>query len=291
MRDKVRTYEMTITEVSGIGLRIEMSEELAIGETIRLFVNDYHMFAQVRRCVPSESGFIIGLERIDAWNGPPPGSALMAPKTATASQVKELGRPKLKKPLDNLHAAALRTLFTDSRWRTKQKKYQAIFIIAGCVALAGWAGFGAGFSLHGKPQGAAVPKAESAKQLPGAPKSSATIAPPKSATTVVVAPLQTAAVVAPLLQKDQVVAPPVQKAAVVALPALKAVVAAPPAQKAQVVASPVQKAVIPAPPPTSSSQKLPILRLSCLRCAKRALRNLRCKRPWLRRRISQHAPR
>src|SRR5260221_12369747 len=85
VRDQVYTYDTTITEVSGIGLRIEMAEELTVGETIRLLVHNYYMFAQVRRCTPSESGFIIGVERIDAWNGPPAGDPSIPSKTATAS--------------------------------------------------------------------------------------------------------------------------------------------------------------------------------------------------------------
>jgi hypothetical protein len=244
MRDKVHSYDITITEVSGIGLRIEMSEELAIGETIRLLVSDYNMYAQVRRCVPSESGFIIGVERIDAWNGPPPESPLIAPKTATASGTKVLGRPRLRKPLDNLHGAALRALFADSRLRTNQKKYQAAFVIAGCLALAGWAGFGAGFSLHGKPKPATAPKAESAKPLPSAPQSAAAVAPPKSAATAVVTPLQTARVEEPPLQKAAVVAPPAQKTIVVAPALQKATVVAPAVQKATVVAPAAQKAAV-----------------------------------------------
>ena len=117
VRDKVYTYDTTITEVSGIGLRIETAEELTVGETVRLLMDNYYMFAQVRRCVPSESGFIVGIERIDAWNGPPAGNASIPSKTATASPVKVLGRPKLTKPLDNLHGVALRALFSEPRWR------------------------------------------------------------------------------------------------------------------------------------------------------------------------------
>jgi hypothetical protein len=235
VRDKVYTYDTTITEVSGLGLRMEMSKELAIGETIRLLVNDYQMYAQVRRCVPSESGFIIGVERIDAWDGPPPEDALIAQKTVTAAPVKVVGRPKLRKPVDNLHAAALRELFADSRWRTKGKKYQAISVIAGCVVVAGWAGFG-GVFFHGKAPAAAALKTESAKQLPGAPKSAAVIAAPQAAATVAVTPVQKAEVMVPPVQKAAVVAPPVQKAVVVATPVQKAVVVAPPVQKAAVVA-------------------------------------------------------
>src|SRR5512141_1368844 len=88
IRDRVYTHDITITEVSGGGLRMEMAEELTVGENVRLLVNGYHMFAQVRRCVPSESGFIIGVERIDAWNGPPSESALVPLKTAATSPVK-----------------------------------------------------------------------------------------------------------------------------------------------------------------------------------------------------------
>jgi hypothetical protein len=228
VRDQVYTYHTTITEVSGIGLRIEMAEELTVGETIRLLVHNYYMFAQVRRCVPSESGFIIGVERIDAWNGPPAGNASIPSKTAIASPVKVAGRPKLTNPLDNLHGAALRALFTEPRWRKAQPKYQTVFIAAGCIALAGWAGFGAGVSLHGKPQGAAPAKNESIKPLTPVPKSAAAVAPPKIATTSVVAKNLVAsdasgrAVAVPALQKVHVDEPAVQKAVVAAPPKLAA---------------------------------------------------------------------
>ena len=253
VRDKVHTYDTTITEVSGTGLRIEMAEELAVGETIRLLINNHHLFAQVRRCVPAESGFIIGIERIDDWNGSPTEISL---ENSTTSPVKVLGRPTLKNPLGSLRAPALRALFTDPRLRTREIKYQAVFIVAGCIALAGWAGFGAGISLHGKPQGATPAKTGAARQLPEVPKSTTDVAPPKAAATslvasntsnppVAVTPMQKAPIVAPPVQKAQVEMPSVQ---VVAPPVQKAAVTAPPVQKAAAVAPPVQKAVVVAPP-------------------------------------------
>ena len=118
IRDRVYTHDTTITEVSGTGLRIEMAEELTVGEDVRLLINGYLVFARVRRCIPSESGFVIGLERIDDWNGPRAESALGPLKTSAVSPVKVLGRPKLKHPLDDLHGAAFRALFADPRLRT-----------------------------------------------------------------------------------------------------------------------------------------------------------------------------
>src|ERR1700739_2183015 len=127
IRDKLYTYQITITEVSGIGLRIEMAEELKVGENVRLVVNGYHMFAQVRRCLPSESGFTIGVERIDAWSGLSSESALGGLEAATPSQGKVLGRAKLRNPIDNLHGAALGALFADPRLRTRQKNSKTHF--------------------------------------------------------------------------------------------------------------------------------------------------------------------
>src|SRR5579863_3055219 len=124
IRDKVYTYGTTITEVSALGLKIEMAEELRVGETSRLLVNNYHLFAQVRSCTPSKSGFAIGLERIDAWNGP-------SDRALVPSQVQGVGRPKLKNPLDNLNSAALGDLFANPRLRTTRMKYEAVFIAAG----------------------------------------------------------------------------------------------------------------------------------------------------------------
>jgi Domain of unknown function (DUF4115)/PilZ domain len=236
-RDKVHTYDTTITEVSGIGLRIEMAEELAVGQTIRLLVDNYYMFAQVRRCLPSEAGFTIGVERIDAWNGPPAGNASIPSKTAIASPVKVVGRPKLTSPLDNLRGAALKAIFADPRWRKTQSKYQTVFIAVGCIALAGWAGFGAGVSLHGKPRVATQAKTESA------PKSAAAVAPPKTATPSLVAKNLVAseasgrAVAVPPLQKVHVDEPTVQKAVVAAPPKLAAPPAIAPASRISIKAS------------------------------------------------------
>jgi hypothetical protein len=241
IRDKLYTYDITITEVSGIGLRIEMAEELKVGENVRLLVDGYHMFAQVRRCVPSESGFTIGVERIDAWNAPPPESALL--ETATPSAVKVLGRPKLRNPLDNLRGAALRGLFADPRLRTTvQAKYQTVFIVAGCVALAGWAGFGAGVFLHGKPQSATAAKTEAAQQVPGTPKVAGDVAPPKTdAKNLVASKAGSPTVVAPPVQKAAVEVPPVQKTAVEVPPVQKAEVAAPPKLAARPAIAPASR--------------------------------------------------
>jgi hypothetical protein len=226
IRDKVYTYEASITEVSGIGLRIEMAEELAAGENIRLVVNNYHMFARVRRCIPSESGFTIGLERVEDWNRPPSGNALVPQKTTGTSPVKILGRPKLKNPLDNLHLAALRALFADPRLRTRPLKYKAAAIAAGCMALAGWAGFGAGISLHGKPAVAAPSRTAVTKPLPGVPRAATDIAPPKTAATslaaanIVTSKVSSPVVLVPQLQKAPVEVPPLRKAEVAAVPKL-----------------------------------------------------------------------
>ncbi len=263
VRDKVYNYATTITEVSGVGLRLEMAQELTAGEDVRLLIDGYIVFARVRRCIPSESGFIIGIERIDDWSGPPTGSALISQKTAAPSPVKIVGRPKLRNPLDSLHAAAFRALFNDPRLRTKKMKYQAGFIVTGCIALAGWAGVGTGVSLHGKPKIATPAKAESVKQwpvtpksaVPAAPISAANAAPAKSAapspiatnlvatnivgTNNVVSKASSPAVVAAPLPKPRVEVPPAQKAEVAAPPKLAARPTAPAASKISIKASDV----------------------------------------------------
>jgi hypothetical protein len=254
IRDKVYTYDITITEVSGSGLRIEMAEELTVGENIRLLVDNYHMFAQVRSCKPAESGFVLGLERIDAWNAPPAESASVPAKTATASPVKVVGRPELKNPLDNLRRAALGSLFADPRLRTTEANYKPILIAAGCIVLAGWAGFGVGVSLHRKPQGARPVEMGASKQLPGASKSADSVTPQKAAVTnpvsstasstpVVVPPLQKARVEAPPnpAAHPATVAPPLQTAHVEAPPARNAGVAAPATLTAHPATVPVSK--------------------------------------------------
>ena len=56
-----------------------------------------------------------------------------------------LGRRQLRNLLDNLHGAAMSALFADPRLRTRKIKLEAESMApAGCIALAGWAGFGAG---------------------------------------------------------------------------------------------------------------------------------------------------
>ncbi len=217
-------------------MRIEMANELTVGENIRLLVDNYHMFAQVRSCTPAESGFVIGLERIDAWNAPPAESTSVPAKTAIASPVKVVGRPELKNPLDNLRRAALGSLFTDPRLRTTQKKYQAVLIAAGCIALAGWAGFGAGVSFRRKPERAAPAETGAGKQLPGPSKSADSVAPPKAAGTKLVGSAASS---------TPVVVPPLQKARVEAAPNLAAhpaTVVVPPLQMARVEAHPAQNA-------------------------------------------------
>jgi hypothetical protein len=238
IRDKIYTYDITITEVSGTGLRIEMAEELKVGENVRLLVDGYHMFAQVRRCVPSASGFIVGVERIDAWNGPPPANALDPLKTATAPPAKVLARTKLKNPLDNLRVAALRALFADPRMRTREIKYQGAFIAVGCMALAGWAGFGAGSFLHGKSQGVAPAGTAAIKPLPSTPKSAAVVAPPKpNAPNLVASEISTRPVIAPAAAKARVEEPPVQKAVAVTPPKVAALPAVVQASRISIKAS------------------------------------------------------
>jgi hypothetical protein len=285
IRDRAYTYDATITEVSGIGLRIEMAEELKVGENIRLTVNGYQMFATVRRCLPAESGFTIGVERVDSWDGPKADSAPVSAKaTKTVEAVPPtpanvLGRPKLKNPLDNLHGAALRGLFADPRWRTPPKSYKTAFIAAGCIALTGWAGIGGWSLLRHKAQVAPSIKTDTAKPLPG-DLTAGDATPPKTNTTKTVssakvtpvpvqkAPVQAAAAQkpptqAPVAQKAPVQAPAAQKTPVQPLPAQKAPVQAPPVQIAKVQtpsvqAPPTQKAPAQTPPAATQQSKISI---------------------------------
>jgi hypothetical protein len=239
-------------------LRIEMAEELTVGEDIRLVVNNYVLFARVRRCIPSESGFTMGIERIDDWNGLSSESALAPQETAATSLMKVLGRPKLKNPLDGLHVAAFGALFTDPRLRTKKLSYQAGFIVIGCIALAGWAGVGVGVSLHGKPKIAAPSQTESAKQLPAAPKSAASKVPISAVEATPAKPAATNLVAKNVVATNVVatnnVASKASSPAVVATPLPKAHVEAPPAQKIDVAATPK----LPARPAAASASKISI---------------------------------
>ena len=241
IRDKVYNYATTITEVSGVGLRLEMAQELTVGEDIRLLVNGYVVFARVRRCIPSETGFIIGIERVDDWSVPSPGSALIPQKTEATSHVKVLGRPKLKNPLDNLHGAALRALFADPRLRSRRMKFQAGFIATGCIVLAGWAGIGASVSLHGKPKIATPAKTVSATQLPVAPKSAVPAAPISAANAAPAKPAAPSVVATNLVTANVAINNAVSKAsspALVAAPLPKPRVEAPPVQKTEGTAGP-----------------------------------------------------
>lgn len=225
-----------------------------------MLVNDYLLFARVRRCIPSESGFTIGVERIDDWDRPFSGSALVPQKIPATSPVNVLGRPKLPNPLDSSDGAAHLALFADPRLLTRKTKYQAVAAAAGCIALAGWAGFGVGALLHGKPHGAAPARTAAAKQVPDAPTSTAPgvplsvadAAPAKPAAAsllatrsvaanVVAGKASSPAAVAPPLQKARVEEPPVQKAEVVAVPKLTARSATGPASKISLKANDVSR--------------------------------------------------
>ena len=153
VRDQACTFDGRITDVSALGFQIEMAQPLMVGETIRLTVDGYHMFGQVRRCVPTGSLFKIGVERIDQWDSPLGGPARTSPVEADSPVVVAdspvLGRPVFKNPLGNLRAIALRELFTGSHPQaTKQPdnqevakfKYRSALIVAGCIALTAWAG-------------------------------------------------------------------------------------------------------------------------------------------------------
>jgi hypothetical protein len=209
-RDKVYTYRASITEFSGTGLRLEMAEELTAGEDIRLLVNNQHLFARVRRCIPSESGFTIGAERIDDWNGPRAEKPLAPAKTAIPSQKNILEPPALKNPPDNLRASALTAQSADPRPTTTQTKNRAAAVAAGCIAIAGWAAFGMSTSIHGNPQVATLARASAVQQLPVVPQSAPTNFVVTEATNppVVVPPLRKARVEEPPVQKAEVVAPP-----------------------------------------------------------------------------------
>jgi len=134
IRDKTYTFKARITDVSGLGFRIQIAEPLTVGETVRLTANNYQMLSRVCHCIPSDSAFSIGLERVDPWEGMVANGA--AVPTAMAGIQPVLGRPVLKNPVGHLRAAALRGLFANAHLRTRQTNYQTAFILAASIALA-----------------------------------------------------------------------------------------------------------------------------------------------------------
>ena len=212
-RDKVYTYRASITEASGTGLRLEMTEELTAGEEIRLLVNNQHLSARGRRCIRSESGFTIGAERIDDWNAPRVEKPSVPLKTVITPQAKVVERPEPQNPPDNLGGAAARS--ADQRLRTTQTKNRAVAVAAGCIAIAGWAGFLTGTTIHGIPQIVTAVRTTATKPFPDVPKFATT-------NFAAVKEASGPAIVVPPPQKARVKAPPVQKAEVVATAKLAA---------------------------------------------------------------------
>jgi hypothetical protein len=227
-RDKVYTYRASIMEASGTGLRLEMTEELTTGEDIRLLVNNQHLFARVRRCIRSESGFTIGVERTDDWEGPRAEKRSVPLKTAITPQAKISERPAQNPPA-NLRDASLTARSADQRLRTTQTKNRVAAVAAGCIAVAGWAGFVTGTTIHGKPQVSTPARTPAAKPLPGVPQFAATNFAAKQASDPVV--------VVPPPQKARVKTPPVQKAEAVATPKLAAQPAIVPASRISIKAT------------------------------------------------------
>lgn len=229
IRDRAYTYDVIITEVSGIGLRIVTAEKLSLGEQIRVTVNGYQMFAQVRRCDPAESGFIIGVERVDDWDKPPSENELASPGTAKTAQSEVLGRPKLKHPVDNLRGAALRAVFADPRLRTPERNYRTAFIAVSCVAFAGFAGLG-GWSVYSHKQ-ASAPSIKTVTPKP----------PPRALEAADVTPLNTDTSKIASSGNTEVAAPPVQKVSVEIPEAQTARAAAPPKLKARPATGPLSR--------------------------------------------------
>ncbi|MEO8053133.1 MAG: DUF4115 domain-containing protein, partial [Acidobacteriota bacterium] len=193
---------------------------LNVGEHIRVAVNGYQMFAQVRRCDPAESGFIIGVERIDDWDKPPAESELASPGTAKTAQSEVLGRPKLKQPLDNLRGAALRAVFADPRLRTPEKNYRTAFIAVVCVAFAGFAGLG-GWSVYSH-KGPSAPSIKTVTPNPLPRPLDAVDATPLNTDTANTASSSSTKVAAPPVQKVRVEVPEDQTTRTAATPKLKA---------------------------------------------------------------------
>lgn len=183
VRDQAYKFSGRITDVSALGFQLELAQPLMVGETIRLTVDGYHLFAQVRRSEPSGELFEIGVERIDQWAASGSGQAIEAPPVAVTQPA--LGRPVLPNPLGSLRSLALRELFpgsdpkeagtpaeaSPSKEADQSKvapqprgqrglKYQNALIAAGCITLAGWAGGSMAWKSYTHKRPAAVATAE-----------------------------------------------------------------------------------------------------------------------------------
>jgi hypothetical protein len=114
-----------ILDVSGVGFRLAVREELTIGEPLRILIGDYKLLVQVRYSMPIENGHSVGVERIDAWlqdDKAVPSQRQAAAPPAGLPESKVLGRQQLKEHLGLLRTTALHDLFAKQRVPKTRKR-------------------------------------------------------------------------------------------------------------------------------------------------------------------------
>jgi len=134
--DGTSTLAGHVTDISGMGFRVELDLPLAVGENILLTVAGHQVFAVIRNCTAAASGFVVGVERVDNWQD--------IGKDGVAVPSRSPLGPVLKSHIGPLRAAALRELLGKKRVKTKRKSSVVPMLVAAALVavLAGWAQFG-----------------------------------------------------------------------------------------------------------------------------------------------------
>lgn len=125
LRRDTQQIPARILDVSGVGFRLSVQEELAVGEPLRILIGDYKLLVMVRYSVPLEHGHSVGVERIDVWLQD--DKAVPAQKQDTTPlprqpQSNVLGRPQLKSHLGLLRTTALHDLFAKQTVKKSRKR-------------------------------------------------------------------------------------------------------------------------------------------------------------------------
>ena len=117
LRRDTQQIPARILDVSGVGFRLSVQEELTVGEPLRILIGDYKLLVMVRYSVPFENGHSVGVERIDVWLQD--DKAVPAEKQDAAPS---LGRPQVKAHLGLLRTTALHDLFTKQTVKKSRKR-------------------------------------------------------------------------------------------------------------------------------------------------------------------------
>ncbi len=125
LRCNAQQLPARILDVSGVGFRLFVQEELTVGEPLRILIGDYKLLVMVRYSVPLENGHSVGVERIDVWlqdDKAVPAEKQDAAPPLSQQQLNELGRPHLKAHLGLLRTTALHDMFAKQTVKKSRKR-------------------------------------------------------------------------------------------------------------------------------------------------------------------------